>query len=118
MLTGKQLRDQRTARQKKNSISVGQRIKAAREASDVKQGALAKKLGVSRSALSQWESGEPSSPISFEAIQDIASFTGANALYLMFGELADGKFGTPTPQQTVTIKVSGPVKIVQEREPA
>jgi transcriptional regulator with XRE-family HTH domain len=118
MLTGQNLRERRVAREKKNSIAVGQRIKAARMNSDIRQEILAERLGISRSCLSQWENGEPATPISFEVIQDIAAFTKANAFHLMFGEMADGNNPAPNKEQKITLQVTGTIVLVTESEMA
>ena len=73
-------------------MSLGSRIKTARQVARLNQLALAKRLGVTPQAVSQWERGETIPDA--DRIRDIAKATTSNFYWLLDGDIRPG----PEPQ--------------------
>lgn len=65
--------------------SIGERVKALRERRDLKQGALAKRIGVTQSAISQIESGLTET-LRGEVLAGLCRELGAMPDYIMYGK--------------------------------
>jgi transcriptional regulator with XRE-family HTH domain len=64
-----------------NQNSVGIRIRIARTAAKLKQDDVAQKLGISKSNISEWETGKRSPGI--DQMEDIAAALGTTSSYLL-----------------------------------
>ncbi len=65
--------------------TIGQRIKKIREAAGVSQQYLAEKVGVSRVAVTKWESGQTSN-LKLDNLMKLCNFLGISVEYLIHGE--------------------------------
>lgn len=74
-----------------------ERLTAALVAQDVSQQALAERLGVARSAVSQWVNGHRK--LDVERIESIAAALGVRSSWLAFGEgpMVEGEAPAPPP---------------------
>ena len=81
---------------KLRAMMIGARIRQARERSGLSQTALAHKLGITRSACSQWEADEGTAPRR-ERLEQLAQLLGVSFEWLATGNAvmpADPGFGT------------------------
>lgn len=69
-------------------MSIGSRIKQARQAAGISQAELAAAMGITRSACSQWESNEGTGPRR-ERLEALAAELGVSYQWLTTGKKAD-----------------------------
>lgn len=70
-------------------MSIGSRIKKARQAAGISQADLAEAMGITRSACSQWESGQGTGPRR-ERLEALAAELGVSYEWLATGKEAGG----------------------------
>lgn len=76
--------------------TVGQRIRAAREAAKYNQATFAKLIGCGQSTLSEIETGETKIP-SGKVLQRMAEVLGKTERWIIYGD--DGELETPTHEE-------------------
>ncbi len=73
-----------------NSVEIGKRIKQVRESKNLSQDDLAKRLGLNKSSIQRYESGQVQR-IKLPVIENMAAFLGVNPSWLIL------KTDDPTP---------------------
>lgn len=82
--------------------NVGKRIRAARERAEVTQDYIAKRLGMSRAGIAQWEGGVTSPSI--EKVDQVAKLTGTTPQWLAYGIDGAPVIERKPPEGTVEVK--------------
>ncbi len=80
-------------------MSIGSRIKEAREKARISQAQLARQLNITRSACSQWESEIGTAPRR-ERLEQIADILGVSYEWLATGKLVSSHFQTSSVEET------------------
>lgn len=78
------------------TLTIGQRIRLAREAAGLQQGELSKLLDIKQASLSDLETGESKAP-SAKVLVRMSEVLKVSPRWIVFGD--DGELSVPSPQE-------------------